>query len=126
MSELLLGDMELKAEVDYTLKRMELEQQRQRSSDEFNENTDPDEDIVPQISPQQVEELNQHLRNIVVNLERCDDLVPDLLRKVIERKKSEEVQEPQREEEMEVGENNASSSTKDNEEDNSMSTDETE
>lgn len=72
--------MELKAEVDYQLKKMEHEQEEQRRAERVVENSDNDETPPPApiISPAALMEISRRLLDLQVQIPRCDDMVPGL------------------------------------------------
>lgn len=69
--------MELKAEVEYQVKRMELEQQEeQRRINDSLESVTSEVPPPPEINPAAMEAITEQIQSLIIELTRCDDLIP--------------------------------------------------
>lgn len=73
MTDLLNGDNELKAEIEYNLRRIEQEEEEHKRGEvaETAENRSEDENRNLQVLTTSPEEICEQLQNLIVHLSRC-------------------------------------------------------
>lgn len=80
MADVLNGDAELKSEIEYNLRRMEVEEEERKhvealaETTESNENKN-DENRNLDVLTTSPEEICEQLQNLIVQLSRCDSIV---------------------------------------------------